>query len=76
MTSKGLRMGDTGQKLSNNGRRILAAFLYMRKRRRQDSAAFTEAGVPMLRSKLFILTAIFVFGLAPGPAARALELAD
>jgi pimeloyl-ACP methyl ester carboxylesterase len=76
MTSNELRMDDTDQKMSNNGRRILAAFLYMRKRRRQDSAAFTKAGMPMLRSRPLILTALLVIGFAPGPAARALELAD
>ena len=55
----------TGQKMSNTGRRILAAFLYMRKRRRQDSAAFTKAGMPMLRSNHLLLTAISLFGLVP-----------
>jgi pimeloyl-ACP methyl ester carboxylesterase len=66
----------TGQKMSNTGRRILTAFLYMRKRRRQDSAAFTKAGMPMLRSNHLLLTAISLFGLVPASAAPALELQD
>src|SRR5210317_2433094 len=76
MTSNRLRMGDIGQKMSNTGRRILAAFLYMRKRHRQDSAAFTKARTPMLRSKPLLLTAVFLSGFMPAPAFPSLELED
>jgi pimeloyl-ACP methyl ester carboxylesterase len=55
---------------------ILAAFLYMRKRRRQDSAALTKVSMPMLRGKHSLLIAVCVLGLMPALAPSALELED
>jgi pimeloyl-ACP methyl ester carboxylesterase len=67
-------MARNNQEKYNPGRRILAAFLYMRKLRRQDSAAFTTTRISMRRSSSALLTALFLIKTAP--AATAIELSD